>query len=733
MIIRCIAALMAVPLLAFSQSTKEGVVVQRQDGGTFLPLPGVTVQFVPNGPGTRTNSDGRFLIAVAAGFDSIEVRHVGYTTRRYAVQDDMTRVVLDLVNVEGRAVTVEAEQSSITSAPVKTERISSRDLTKAACCSLAESFEKSPTVEVSFSDAISGARTIQLLGLRGTYTQLLTEAVPAVRGMEIPYGLDHIPGPFMESVSISKGAATVSQGYEAMTGQINVEYRKPMSSEPFYLNMYGNTLGRAEVNATSAIVLNDELGTMVMAHGRTFNGEVDQNTDGFLDMPKFRQWNLLNRWWFNNDDIEVQVLGRLLRDGYATGQMGASFDDRAPRDDRFAMRTTIDRSEVFAKVGLLDAFDAVEGSSVAIVANASWHDYSSFFGLRQYEGRQRSAQVRALTALPFRDDVSMMAGLSWQFDDVAESILDRNLNRWESVPGIFAEVTTKPFNGVTLIGGMRVDEHNMFGTFVTPRVHGKWSMTDYTTLRASAGKGYRVPTLVAENISAFITSMPPIIETDIRPEVSWNYGVSITHVMEVFGRAVTLDAELYHTEFNNQLVVDFDAVPGSVQFRNLGDGRSFATAGMVQALMSVLPGLDVNVAYRRVDNRTTFGGKLMERPMFSRDRVLVTASWALPDDSWQIDATWSYHSGGRLPSTEHLTPEHRRGDAFPGFARLNGQVQHRFSDFDVYVGIENATNFFQQDPIIAPERPFGPHFDAAMAWGPTDQRFVYLGFRFRVP
>jgi outer membrane receptor for ferrienterochelin and colicin len=397
------------------------------------------------------------------------------------------------------------------------------------------------------------------------------------------------------------------------------------------------------------------------------------------------------------------------------------------------MRTSIDRSEVFAKVGLLDAFSSIEGSSVAVVANASWHDYSSFFGLRQYDGRQHSAQVRAVTALPFRDDFSMMAGLSWQFDDVAERIIDTSLIRWESVPGAFIEVTTKPFTGVTLIGGLRADQHNMFGTFVTPRVHAKWALSDYTTVRGSAGKGYRVPTLVAENISAFITSMPPIIEAGMQPEVSWNYGVSVTHVLEVFGRPVTLDAEIYHTEFENQLVVDFDAMPGSVQFRNLGDGRSFATAGMVQALVSVLPGLDVNIAYRRVDNRTTFGGKLMERPMFSRDRVLVTASWALPDDSWQIDATWSYNGGGRLPSTQHLTPEHRRGDTFPGFSRLNGQVQHRFSDFDVYVGIENATNFFQQDPIIAPERPFGPHFDAAMAWGPTDQRFVYLGFRFRVP
>lgn len=721
---------------AFSTSHASdisGRITIRSADGSRIGLASVTVQWVPNGPGTFSKVDGSFSLLHASGFDTVEIRHVGYSTQRLHVSKALFDVELQPLDAEGGTVTVVAEQSGITTAPIKTERITSRDLSKAACCSLAESFEKSPTVEVSYSDAISGARTIQLLGLRGTYTQLLTEAVPAVRGMEIPYGLDHIPGPFMESVSISKGASTVTQGYEAMTGQINVEYRKPMQSEPLFLNIYGNTLGRGEINATSAVRFSDELGTMLMAHGRSFSGEVDQNADGFLDMPKFRQINLLNRWWYNDDDVEVQVLGRIIHDGYASGQLGASFDDLAPRTDRFTMRTSIQRYEAFAKLGLLDAIESVPNSSIALVANASTHSYESFFGLRNYVGSQSSAQIRGIVALPFSEEFSFIGGASWQFDDVNESILTDTLLRRESVPGLFAEGTFSLAPTITLIGGFRVDEHNLYGTFVTPRVHLRWLLTDVTTVRASAGKGYRVPTVIAENISAFITSMPPVISSEIQPERSWNYGLSITHNLEVFGRPVTIDAELYHTEFAQQLVVDFDAQPGTVHFRNLGDGRSFATSAMLQFVASVARGLDVNVAYRWVDNRTTFGGALQERPMFSRDRLLVTASWALPDDSWQIDATWSYNGGGRLPSTQHLTEEHRRSDSFPGFARLNGQVQHRFSNFDVYIGIENATNFFQQDPIIAPERPFGPHFDAAMAWGPTDQRFVYLGFRFRVP
>lgn len=722
-------------LMAASAGAQQpAIVLQDSVRGRILsagtPIAYATIRWKGTDRGVLSDSSGHFRLQRSHTTDTLQVTAVGLVAREVVAPPDSLDVSMEPVTTD--AVVVQADATGLSSATVRTERLSSRDLTKAACCSLAESFEKSPSVEVSYSDAVSGARQIQLLGLRGTYTQFLTEAVPTIRGMELPYGLDHIPGPFMESISISKGAATVTQGYEAMTGQINVEFKKPMTDDPLFLNVYGNTLGRSEVNVTAAQPLTDELATSVMGHVRNFRGTVDQNDDGFLDMPQFQQINLLNRWWYNDDEVEVQVLGRMVIDDYASGQKGTSLSIDAPRKDLYTMRTSIDRYEGFAKLGLLNALPAIDGSSIAIVASGASHRTTSVFGTRQYAGSQQSAQVRAIAALPFSDVVSVIGGLSWQYDEVDEAILGIDRSRRESVPGVFAEATLHPVEPLTVVAGLRLDEHNLFGTFVTPRMHLRYAVSDMTTVRLSAGRGYRVPTIVAENISAFVTSLTPLVDGPLMPEISWNYGGSVTHVTEVFGRAVTLDAELYHTEFENQLVVDYDRSPYAIFFSNLGDGRSYATSAMAQVMVDLAEHVNVNVAYRWVDVQATYAGVLQQRPMTSRDRILVTGSWASHDDEWQVDATVVYTGGGRLPSSEHMLPEHRRGTTFPGFVRVNGQIQRRYENFDIYLGVENATNFFQTDPIMDPANPFGPHFDASMAWGPTDQRFVYAGIRFRI-
>ena len=713
-----------------AQSMLTGTVVGPDSEGRLMPLRGAVVTWPGTKVGTYTDSLGRFAIARQQSTDTLRVSMVGYVSVFIVPGfDDGLRVELEPISAED--VTVTGMRQTISDAPVKTEVISKRDLTKAACCSLAESFEKSPTVEVSYSDAVSGARQIQLLGLRGSYVQFLTEAVPAIRGMELPWGLDHIPGPFMEAVSISKGAATVTQGYEAMTGLINVEYRKPNTADPFFVNVYGNSLGRGEVNLLVATPVADYLSTMTMAHGRLFQGTVDQNKDGFLDVPMFRQGNLLHRWIYNDDEIEVQVLGRAVIDDYAGGTPGGSFDDLSPSTDLSVYRITssLERYDGFVKIGLLQPFPSLEESSIALVINGSHNDMASVFGTRQYVGRQQSLQARAMISLCYSEAFRFLGGLSYLYDNVQESILRIDLDRVERVPGVFAEATIMPLDDVTMILGARVDQHNMFGTFWTPRMHMKWAVTESTALRASVGKGYRVPVMVAENVSAFITSMIPEVRGPIKPEISWNMGVSGTHTFEIGGRAVTFDAELYHTLFENQLLVDFDAAPSKVLFRNLEGGRSYATSAMAKVLFSPLPRLDLVVAYRWVDVQATFGGVLRQRPMLARERTLITASYATPGDVWRFDATLSIQSGGRLPSTEHLPVEHRRPSTFPGFTRINGQIARSFGSLELYLGVENASNFIQMDPIITPDRPYGPHFDAAMTWGPTDPRMVYAGVR----
>lgn len=701
----------------------SGTVVGKNAGGGYEPLPRATIQWLGTQTGTYAHTDGTFSIKRVDHADTLEFRMAGYHPLRIGMPPDTLTVRLEPVETD--VVTIEADRPNISSSPVKTEIVTSKDLQRAACCSLAESFEKSPTVEVSYSDAVSGARQIQLLGLRGVYTQFLTEAVPAVRGMEIPYGLDHIPGPYMESVSISKGAASVTNGYEAMTGQINVEYRKPQTADPLFVNAYVNTMGRSELNVIGAIRPSDELSTLIAAHGRLFSTSIDQNGDGFQDVPMFKQGNLMNRWFYSNDKIEWQLVGKAVFDSYASGQNGAGFEVATPDTSRYAIRTNIERYEAYGKFGVLNAFDGIDGSSIGLTVNSVWHSMHSFFGVREYDGHQQTLQARLIVALPFSDEFSMMTGASYLHDDVVESLIAYRTSRIESVPGVFAEATVHPTSSLTVIGGVRADYHNMYGWFVTPRVHAKLALSDMTTLRASAGRGYRVATVVAENMSMFINSRTIEMQSSYQPERSWNYGLSATTSWEMFGRTWQLDGEIYRTDFTDQIVADLDAGPDVVYVRNTV-GASHATSAMLQMNVSPVEHVNLNVAYRWVDAVQTTGGIQQMRPMVSRYRILTTASWSTTDESWQVDATIVYAGPGRLPAKLD------QPTSFPGYWRVNGQVTHRMDAFDIYVGVDNLTDFYQQVPIVAASDPFGKNFDASMTWGPMDPRSIYMGVRWHL-
>jgi len=700
--------------------------------GDIRPLTGAAVFWKGASTGTRTDAEGRFQLALMAGADSLIVRMPGYVARTLRPTSDS--IVVDLVPTVGSTVVVEAEETGITSVPIKTEVIRRSDLEKAACCSLAESFEKNPSVEVSFSDAVSGAKQIQLLGLRGNYTQFLVEAVPLIRGIEMPYGLDHIPGPFMESISISKGSSTVTNGYESVTGQINICMHNPQTAPMLYVNAYANTMQRYELNLYGAQKITDELSTMTMVHGRIMDMAMDNNDDGFADIPTFRQINAVHRWTFNNDEIEWQVYVRGLRDRYVSGQsiLGHHEDIHVHPDSTirgsFDITTDISRVDGFVKFGLLNPFEDMEGSGISLVVSGSYHDHASTFGLRSTTGLQQTMLIRGVAALPFSEAFKLVTGASFLMDDVDETLTGSAFTRQERVPGVYAELTMQPHDDLTVLAGIRYDHHNLYGGRAVPRAHVKWSANSYLTLRASAGRGWRVANVVNENLSSYINSRRVIFESAFRPEDAWNLGVSGTANLEVAGRPLTLDAEAYHTSFMNQIVIDFDRSASELFVSNLV-GTSYATNVMVQAMYSPVPRLEILMAARWVDIIAPLNGVEQQRPMTSRWRVLSTVSYRTENQLWQGDITIAWNGSGRLPVIADASVAEFRTGVFPAWWRINGQLTRRFGNVELYVGIENATNFIQQRPILGAEQPFGPTFDASLAWGPLDPRMIYTGVR----
>jgi outer membrane cobalamin receptor len=703
--------------------------------GEDKPLAGATLRWLGTTKGTITKNDGSFTIE-KANSDTLVASYVGYVSDTMVIAGNQPTndalIFMLRAGFRTKEVRIEAESGgTITKATAKTEEISSKKLEQSACCSLAESFEKSPSVEVSFADAATGARQIQLLGLRGIYTQILTEAIPTIRGLATNFGLEYIPGAFIDNISISKGAASVTNGYEGITGQINICYKQPQKDIPFFANGYFNSMKRMELNLTSAQHLGNNWQTMAMVHGRRFDHEQDANNDGFIDMPKFAQLNGIARVFHRSEDgVEFQLLTKGLHDEYSSGT--TTHGEQSHSGHEYQILTRTNRYEFFSKFGLNPLFQSPE-TNFGLQISGAWHDTYTLFGDidRKFTGLQKTIQVKAVLSSEFTETIKLNYGLSYLFDNYDENFIQKDFSRIESVPGVFAEGTYSGINNLTVVAGFRADKHNVFGMFLTPRIHAKYELSDMTSIRFSAGNGTRIANIVSDNLSAFANSRTIVFGNAIQPEKAWNYGVSLTTTFEAFGKFFTLDGEYYRTDFINQVVVDLDRSERLVIVDNL-NGISYSNSALLQLSFSPISSVEINTSYRLIDSRTTTGGILQVRPLISPHRVLLTTSWSSPDKDWQLDATALWNSGGRIPSTSNNPDSLRFNDRFDPFFRMNLQITKRFDVFDVYIGAENITNFIQKQAIISPQDPHNGFFDASLVWGPLDSRLVYIGARLRI-
>ena len=720
----------------------RGTVRGREAGSKAItPLGGAYVRWISSTGeivrGTRTANDGSFTIE-RGNEKLLVVSYIGYKSDTLTVAATAESVSVMLSpELQTAAVRVEAAATTISAAPIRTEVIRKAQLEKSACCSLAESFEKSPSVEVTFSDAATGAKQIQLLGLRGLYSQTTTDVVPLMRGLAIPFGLEYIPGPFIEGICISKGAGSVLNGYEGITGLINIDYKRPQEDVPFYLNIYGNTNGRGDINVTTAHHVNDNWSVSAMAHGRWMQTEIDQNNDGFNDMPMMKTFTGVGRAMYQNDEgREFQVFGKYVSDDLMGGTTSGS--DQSHNGHDFEIHTKVQRWESYAKYAVNPLFDSPE-TLMGFQIATSGQTTLTHIDRRTYNGAENMLFAKLIFTTAASDNINLSYGLSYMYntlDERFDATVPRDslqtFYRKESVPGVFAELTYKPTEQLVVVAGARVDAHNLFGTFGTPRVNVKYDVNDNITLRASAGSGLRVANALSDNLSSLVNQRQINIRGGLQPEKAWNYGGSFTATWNIGATPFTFDAELYRTVFSEQVVADMDRSLRAVDIRNLEGGRSFSNSALAQLKATPAERLDVSLAYRLIDAQTTTGGLLQQRPLISPHRVLATLGYSTPDNAWQFDATFVWNSSGRIPSTLANPDSLRMPDTFTSYERISGQITRRFTGFDVYVGIENATNFIQQQAIISSRDPHAEAFDASLVWGPLDQRFVYVGVRYTI-
>ena len=595
--------------------------------------------------------------------------------------------------------------------------INREELFKAACCNLGESFTTNPSVDVNYSDAATGAKQIKLLGLSGTYVQMLTENLPNFRGTAAPYSLDYVPGPWMNSIQVSKGASSVRNGYESITGQIDVEYLKPDNDEGVTVNLYGGSLGRLEANADANVHLDDKLSTEVLAHYQDDFGHHDMNEDGFLDQPNVRQWNLQNRWKWKGDHYMFHGGISMVKEKREGGQTEHSSHLSPQTTHLFNIGIETDRYEGYMKHAFI--LDPEHGTNIAVMGNVSMHLLDANYGHKHYSVNQKNAYAQLLFENNFTEQHNLSVGLSLNHDYLTKD--DK-----ETTPGAYVQYTYNLNDKVVAMAGVRADHSSRYGTFVTPRFHLKLTPNEIVNLRLSAGKGYRTVHALAENNNLLASGRDLVID-ELKQEQAWNYGISSSFYIPLFDKTLKLNAEYYHTHFSQQAVIDYDSDPSQIRITNL-DGKSYSNTIQVDATYPVVKGLELTAAWRWNDVKCTYGGQLMEKPLTSRYKGLVTASYKTPLGLWQFDATLQLNGGGRMPTPVNGLWDER----FQAYEQVSAQITRWFRHFSVYIGGENLTGFHQKQTIINAADPWSSSFDPTMVWGPVHGAMFYAGVRVNI-
>ena len=721
------------------------------------PMIGANVYWAGTTKGVATGIDGEFTIMPVKSTNRLVASFVGCHNDTTVVlnRQPLTIVlidetVLDEVTITERKMGVIKSRTSA----FDTQTIGTEELCRAACCNLSEAFETSASVDVAYSDAATGAKQIRLLGLSGTYVQLIQENTPAVRGLAQTFGLEYIPGPWMSSIQVSKGTSSVINGYEATSGQINVELLKPQLQNPLSVNLMFNSeiMGEANIMGGWQIPLGEEeahehehhheegehchhrsLYTGILAHYGGSYMAMDGNHDSFADMPKIQNVNLANRWFYRQGEYTFQAFVRGLYDRRRGGQ---NVHHQPALANPYLINLNTWRVEGFFKNGYV--FDEESGSSVALITSVSYHNLNNTYGVRTWDANQLNVYANAIYQGNFEggglidNDHRLSAGLSLNYDRYEEtlSVLANPLNRSEVVSGIFAEYSYKYAEMLSLVAGVRADYSTRYGFFATPRMNIRYTPFAWWTLRGSVGMGYRSPNAISDNAFMLPSSRELHLANDIKQERAVNAGISTTFYIPLGSKELQLSAEYYYTHFLNSLVVDLDQDKHAVYIYNQTDypgAQSFAHCAQIEASIEVLRGWTWTAAFRYTDARqTTIDengiARLRPKALSNRFKGVVTTSYQTPLKKWQFDVTAQFNGVGRMPDGFE--------QPFTWYPQLMAQITKYFRTCSIYLGAENMTNFRQDNPIIGWDEPFGPNFDASMVCGPTMGWKVYVGFRY---
>ncbi len=734
---------------------KGRVVEISQNKKDTTALPGVTVFWLNTSIGSATDVDGLFSIPSTSETNRLIITAVGYKSDTLSIKDTAKFLSIRLKGgVELNEVEIVYESSgtelSYMSA-IKMETLNERSLMKAACCNLSESFETNPSVDVNFADAVTGTKQIQMLGLSGQYAQITKENMPYMRGLANGYGLSFIPGTWIQSIQLSKGAGSVINGYESFTGQINTELQNPETSDRINFNTYVNQNARNEYNLNLKHRFNEKFAVGLLSH-MNFNPKAeDMNHDGFLDIPTGKQYNVMNKYAYNSGKgFEAQFGGSYLIDERNGGQIHSS----AQTDTAGHSTSHIDtlplykvgikntKWELYSKTGFV--FRKKPGTSMGLQLSYLNHDQNNNYGLNIYTGSQKTFYANYIfQGIIKTTDNTYKLGASYLDDNVNESFKLFKFKREEKVGGAFAEFAHNQGEKFNVVAGLRADYHNYYGLFFTPRLHMRYALKgSKTVFRLSGGRALKTANVFAENMALMASNRDWIVTPSdlsmpygLKPETGWNYGFNFTQKMKLNYKDAYVTVDLYRTDFTQQVVVDVDNNTQQVSIYNL-NGPSFSNTAQIEFGWEIRKRLNIKTAYRYVDTKVNYKTGLLQKALVSMHRAFINIGYETKKKHWLFDATLQYNGKKRLPQTSTNPENYQRAEYSPDFYNVLAQITYvtklNKADFNIYVGVENALDYKQPNPIVASDAPFNKYFDASMVWGPIYGRMLYAGLRFKI-
>ena len=727
--------IIAIVFIASFNTKAQNQIIGKVVDGSELPIPGANVHWEGTTIGSATNGDGNFSIVEPTVFPAtIVVSFVGYQQYTQLIEANTQLQIYLTPTLELKEVKVKGKVNTTKFSTVNSinmQTLSVGELEKAACCNLSESFSTNATVDVNFTDAVSGAKKIQMLGLDGAYTQITQENMPLIRGISSAYGLSYVPGTWIESIQIIKGSGSVVNGFESFAGQINLEYYKPESAPKLFWNGYTNSEGKLENNLLFA-KKSGAWKSNLFTHVSYFDKEVDNNKDGFLDIPKVTQVNVLNRWEYKDNNYHIGFTAR----GLVEDRLGGTIENAL---NPYDVNIHNDLLEFTSKTGAIQPNSP--GKSAGLQTSFRRHNQTAIFGENNYKGLQESAYFNLIRQTYIGStNHKLKYGTSYYADKYTESFsgnIDTAFTdnvRVDLMTGVFSEYSYKWGESFNLTAGIRADYYNNSEEInYLPRLNMKYNPTEKMAIRFSAGKAFRVANVFVENAS-FLASNREISVGNLNPEIAWNYGANITYCFYLFGREGTINADAYRTDFENQIVVDIEN-QNELSFYNL-EGVSYATSMQLDLAYELFDRFDIKMAYKINDVKITYDDEeIKETPLSPKDRALLNLAYATNFDKWMFDVTANYVGESRIPNHNLIPVKVGVSDNFSDpFYLYNAQVTKKFRKFDVYVGGENLLAYIQDNPILDSENPTSSSsaFDASLIYAPINGRMIYAGFRFKI-